>query len=144
MSRLAGKRALVTGASRGIGRAVALRLAAEGASVALNYRAGREEAEAVSGEIASAGGSAVVLQGDVSVAAEAEALDAVVASGSRSGRAITDGGAPPRSRVALAEASPRNGNAPTDGEAHPRSGSGLADGGAGAAALSSAAGLGAR
>ena len=74
MSRLAGKRALVTGASRGIGRAVALRLAAEGASVALNYRAGREEAESVADEIASAGGSAVVLQGDVSVAAEAEAL----------------------------------------------------------------------
>ena len=74
MSRLSGKRALVTGASRGIGRAVALRLAAEGASVALNYRAGREEAEAVAAEIAAAGGSAAVLQGDVSVAAEAEAL----------------------------------------------------------------------
>ena len=74
MSRLAGKRALVTGASRGIGRAVALRLAAEGASVALNYRAGREDAESAAAEIASAGGSAVVLPGDVSVAAEAEAL----------------------------------------------------------------------
>lgn len=74
MSRLSGKRALVTGASRGIGRAVALRLAAEGASVALNYRAGREEAEAVAAEIAAAGGSAAVLQGDVSVAEEAEAL----------------------------------------------------------------------
>ena len=74
MSRLSGKRALVTGASRGIGRAVALRLAAEGASVALNYRAGREEAEAVAAEIAASGGSAAVLQGDVSVAAEAEAL----------------------------------------------------------------------
>ena len=74
MSRLIGKRALVTGASRGIGRAVALRLAAEGASVALNYRAGREEAEAVAAEIEASGGSAAVLQGDVSVAAEAEAL----------------------------------------------------------------------
>lgn len=74
MSRLSGKRALVTGASRGIGRAVALRLAAEGASVALNYRAGREEAEAVVAEIEASGGSAAVLQGDVSVAAEAEAL----------------------------------------------------------------------
>ena len=74
MSRLSGKRALVTGASRGIGRAVALRLAAEGASVALNYRAGREEAEAVAAEVAASGGSAAVLQGDVSVAAEADAL----------------------------------------------------------------------
>lgn len=74
MSRLSGKRALVTGANRGIGRAVALRLAAEGASVALNYRAGREEAEAVVAEIEASGGSAAVLQGDVSVAAEAEAL----------------------------------------------------------------------
>ena len=74
MSRLSGKRALVTGASRGIGRAVALRLASEGASVALNYRAGREEAEAVAAEIAASGGSAAVLQGDVSVAAEADAL----------------------------------------------------------------------
>lgn len=74
MSRLSGKRALVTGASRGIGRAVALRLAAEGASVALNYRAGREEAEAVAAEIAASGGSAAVLQGDVAAADEAEAL----------------------------------------------------------------------
>lgn len=74
MSRLSGKRALVTGASRGIGRAVALRLAAEGASVALNYRAGREEAEAVAAEIEASGGSAAVVQGDVAAAEEAEAL----------------------------------------------------------------------
>ena len=74
MSRLSGKRALVTGASRGIGRAVALRLAAEGASVALNYRAGREEAEAAAAEIEASGGSAAVVQGDVAAAEEAEAL----------------------------------------------------------------------
>ncbi len=74
MSRLSGQRALVTGASRGIGRAVALRLASEGASVALNYNSGREEAEAVAAEIAAAGGSAVALQGNVADAAQAEAL----------------------------------------------------------------------
>ncbi len=74
MSRLSGWRALVTGASRGIGRAVALRLASEGASVALNYNSGREEAEAVAAEIAAAGGSAVTLQGNVADAGQAEAL----------------------------------------------------------------------
>ena len=62
MSRLSGQRALVTGASRGIGRAVALRLASEGASVALNYNSGQQEAEAVAAEIAAAGGSAVTLR----------------------------------------------------------------------------------
>ncbi|MDE2836100.1 MAG: 3-oxoacyl-[acyl-carrier-protein] reductase [Chloroflexota bacterium] len=74
MSRLSGQRALVTGASRGIGRAVALRLASEGASVALNYNSGRDEAEAVAAEIVAAGGSAVTLQGNVADAAQAEAL----------------------------------------------------------------------
>ena len=74
MSRLSGRRALVTGASRGIGRAVALRLASEGASVALNYNSGKEEAEAVAAEIAAAGGSAVTLRGNVADAAQAEAL----------------------------------------------------------------------
>ncbi len=79
MSRLSGQRALVTGASRGIGRAVALRLASEGASVALNYNSGQQEAEAVAAEIAAAGGSAVTLQGNVADAAQAEALvDAAV------------------------------------------------------------------
>ena len=74
MSRLSGQRALVTGASRGIGRAIALRLAAEGASVALNYNSGREEAEAVAAEIAGAGGNAVTLPGNVADATQAEAL----------------------------------------------------------------------
>ncbi len=74
MSRLSGQRALVTGASRGIGRAVALRLASEGASVALNYNSGQEEAETVAAEITAAGGSAVTLQGNVADATQAEAL----------------------------------------------------------------------
>ena len=71
---LAGKRALVTGASRGIGRAVALRFAAEGARVALNYRSDRAAAEEAVASIAAAGGEALALGGDVSVPDEAAAL----------------------------------------------------------------------
>ena len=74
MGRLEGKRALITGASRGIGRAVALRLATDGASVAVNYNAGETEAQAVADEIAAAGGRAVVLQGDVAAARQADGL----------------------------------------------------------------------
>ena len=66
---LEGKTALVTGASRGIGRAVAVELAGAGASVVVGYRSGREEAEALAQEI---GGRAV--QADVSEPAEAARL----------------------------------------------------------------------
>ena len=71
---LEGKRALVTGASHGIGRAVALRFAAEGARVALNYRSDRAAAEEAVASIAAAGGEAVAVGGDVSRADEAAAL----------------------------------------------------------------------
>lgn len=74
MRGLDGKRALITGASRGIGRDVALRLASEGANVALNYQSGGVEAVAVAKEITDAGGTAIVVQGSVSIAAEAESL----------------------------------------------------------------------
>jgi 3-oxoacyl-[acyl-carrier protein] reductase len=74
VKRLEGQAILITGASRGIGRAVALRAAAEGARVGVNYRAGAAAAEAVVAEIAAAGGTAVALAGDVSLAAEAQAL----------------------------------------------------------------------
>ncbi len=74
MGRLDGKRALVTGGSRGIGRAVAVRLAAEGASVAVNYNAGEAEAEAVAEEVRSLGAEAAVLQASVADAAQAEGL----------------------------------------------------------------------
>ena len=72
--RLDGRRALVTGASQGIGRAVALRLAQDGAAVAINYRTSQAEAEAVGAAVRDGGGTAVVLGGDVSDAAQAEAL----------------------------------------------------------------------
>lgn len=60
------KSALVTGASRGIGRAIAIALASRGYCVALNYAGSREAAEKVKEEIEAAGGRAFTLQGDVS------------------------------------------------------------------------------
>lgn len=66
MGRFDGKSAVVTGASRGIGRTVALRLAAEGAKVVVNYSGSQEKAEAVVEEIRAAGGEAFVFQANVS------------------------------------------------------------------------------
>ncbi len=66
--------ALVTGASRGIGRACALELAKEGFHVAVNYRQGAAQANTVVDEIAGAGGRAFALQGDVAVPGEADRL----------------------------------------------------------------------
>ena len=62
---LSGRTALVTGASRGLGRAIAYRLAMDGAAVAINYSSRKDDAESVAEEIRSAGGRAVVLQADV-------------------------------------------------------------------------------
>ena len=66
MKELEGKVAVVTGASRGIGRAVALGLAAEGATVVINYNGSKEKAETVRDEIMAAGGKASIYQCDVS------------------------------------------------------------------------------
>lgn len=71
---LTGKTALVTGASRGIGRAIALDLAARGAAVVVNYNASEAAAQDVVQVITAAGGKAVAIKADVSKFAEAETL----------------------------------------------------------------------
>ena len=74
MSTLSGKVAVVTGASKGIGAAIARSLAAQGASVVVNYRSGLQAANAVVADIVRQGGKAVAVAADVSKAADAHAL----------------------------------------------------------------------
>ena len=79
MSKLNGKVAVVTGASKGIGAGIAKALAAEGASVVVNYSSSKDGADAVVDAITSAGGKAVAVQGDVSKEKDAKGLvDAAV------------------------------------------------------------------
>src|SRR5204863_7467530 len=66
MGKLSSKVAVVTGASKAIGASVAKALAAEGASVAVNYASSREGADRVVAHIREAGGNAIAVQGDVS------------------------------------------------------------------------------
>ncbi len=74
MSKLKNKVAVVTGASKGIGAAIAKGLAAEGASVVVNYASSREGADRVVAEIAAAGGKAIAVQGDVAQAADVKRI----------------------------------------------------------------------
>ena len=72
--KLAGKVAVVTGASKGIGASIAQALAEEGASVVVNYSSSQQDADRVVAEIAARGGRAIAVQGDVSKRADIERL----------------------------------------------------------------------
>src|SRR6202041_2558048 len=81
MTKLSGKAALVTGGSRGIGAAIAKRLAADGARVAITYTSGAEAAASVVKEIEHAGGKAIAIQANATnSAASLEAVEKTVAA----------------------------------------------------------------
>src|SRR5690242_8620319 len=73
-NKLSGKIAVVTGASKGIGAAIARQLAAEGAAVVVNYSSSKADGEKVAAEIAERGGKAVAVQANVSKQKEIQNL----------------------------------------------------------------------
>jgi 3-oxoacyl-[acyl-carrier protein] reductase len=74
MSKLTGKVAVITGASKGIGAAIAKAFASEGASVVVNYSSSRDGADAVVKEITESGGKAIAVRGDVTKQADTQAI----------------------------------------------------------------------
>jgi 3-oxoacyl-[acyl-carrier protein] reductase len=101
---LKGKVALVTGAGRNIGRAIALALADAGAKVAVNVRASRDEGQAVVNEIAARGGDALLIAADITERAEVDSMIAAISK--RFGRLdILVNNAAIRHEVAFAELS---------------------------------------
>jgi 3-oxoacyl-[acyl-carrier protein] reductase len=79
VSKLTGKVAVVTGAAKGIGAAIAKALAGEGAKIVVNYAASKDDADRVVADITRLGGTAIAVQGDVSRAADVERLFAETA-----------------------------------------------------------------
>jgi 3-oxoacyl-[acyl-carrier protein] reductase len=93
MKTLESKVILVTGASRGIGAAVALKLADAGAKVIINYAGGQDAAEQIVNQIKQQGGDAIALQADVSKADEVKAMfDAAIAHYGRIGVLVNNAG----------------------------------------------------
>ena len=78
MSEITMKTALVTGASRGIGKAIALQLPKKGFAVAINYGRSAEEANAIKTQIENEGGQAILLQGDVSSTEDVDRMFATI------------------------------------------------------------------
>ena len=97
MADLDGQAALVTGAQQGIGAAIAIALAQEGADVAINYLDGQAEAEAVAASIKAIGRRAVLIQGDVSgTNAAAKLVDATIAAFGKIDILVNNAGVFPR------------------------------------------------